>query len=1035
MRAASCLVTLASIAFDPSPSAARPTGPESTTRPAVVDVDRRIDVNDLNMFVTNRGSFAFDLRNSDAGLYYPIGTDKSLVFAAGLWLGAYVNTPPQYPYTPSAVVAEYSQEYVPGAMAGGTFTDPGNPAYVVYKVSRFTGNPADTAHVTRGPGGSGLFRDPLVHHSWSEYMVGAVPHGAPWTMHRFDDTSTPAAGDSVDVPGPDVLGDQMLWTVYNDADPGAHTNDAGGAPVPFGIEVQQATFGFESPGALRDVVFLRYRLINKGTNTLRDLYAAQWSDPDVGGAAGFTDDLVGCDTTLALGFCYNATNHDGGYGSAPPAIGFQVLRGGNVGTPALPRHLGMTSFNRFINGTDPSSARESYDYMRGLDLRGAPVVDPVTRAETRYVFGGDPLAPSQLEWLDGNPADRRMMLSSGPFTMSPGDTQDVWVAVIVGAGTDRLASIGELRCTARYVRDVFALGFPRPLPEPGPGCSAAPPPNCPRPAAYWATECAAPNHLRPGDLQSVGSRVVDGSAFLFRPGGPGFCDFVSVGPGSDLRARAMREFAAFRANVVAGSLSVHEDYQWEDSLWTPGAPIRLWSTADVVGGCLGAFTVGELAQPGTRTRSLYAADYLDANPEHRRALEGVDWGGPAFGGGAGYGWDFFGGTLDPATSPDSFATVELRFSRTATQKAYRYFRKQQANGSAPSVGRGYDFAGFHPINLQAWDTVHNVQLDVMFVEKLLTTADGTYLPDAQQFATTDSTWAPSPDGDGGREYLVVTRRPYSDTPKPAFMVDGAFSGGLLPTVWALWARLRTATDVIDDGDAFRFAYGLPPLPGVDQRLIRLENQPLSDPAVTQEYQDIVDCLAALNAGDRLGSVCDAPTPTLLALVLAEASRDRVRLAWHATENGLCVTIERREPGAGWAPLARAFADGTGRISYEDRDVRPGGRYGYRLVVSRPAGAETAGEAWVDVPFDRALAVRSLRLEGARVVVALTLESHAAARIELIDVAGRRVWQRALEPPSPGDHDIVVDRELRPGLYFVRLVQGDRRVTLKGVLVK
>ena len=88
-------------------------------------------------------------------------------------------------------VAEYSSEYGPGPiLPGGAPDDPDRPEHVVYKVVRFTGNPNDTAHVDRAPGDPSI--DPLDHHSWSEYMHGAAPYGAPWRLYRLPDTSTPS---------------------------------------------------------------------------------------------------------------------------------------------------------------------------------------------------------------------------------------------------------------------------------------------------------------------------------------------------------------------------------------------------------------------------------------------------------------------------------------------------------------------------------------------------------------------------------------------------------------------------------------------------------------------------------------------------------------------------------------------------------------------------------------------------------------------------------------------------------------------------
>ena len=58
--------------------------------------------------------------------------------------------------------------------------DPNRPAHRTYKVARWTGDPADSAHVDRTPAelAADPLLDPLAHHSWSEYMAGAAPSGA-----------------------------------------------------------------------------------------------------------------------------------------------------------------------------------------------------------------------------------------------------------------------------------------------------------------------------------------------------------------------------------------------------------------------------------------------------------------------------------------------------------------------------------------------------------------------------------------------------------------------------------------------------------------------------------------------------------------------------------------------------------------------------------------------------------------------------------------------------------------------------------------
>ena len=67
--------------------------------------------------------------------------------------------------------------------------------------------------------------------------------------------------------------------------------------------------------------------------------------------------------------------------------------------------------------------------------------------------------------------------------------------------------------------------------------------------------------------------------------------------------------------------------------------------------------------------------------------------------------------------------------------------------------------------------------------------------------------------------------------------------------------------------------------------------------------------------------------------------------------------------------------------------------------------------------------------GGRLSVEFVLPNAAPARLELLDVAGRRVALRDVGPLGPGRHevDLSVDRALAPGLYLVRLSQGAMRL--------
>jgi hypothetical protein len=842
------------------------------------------------------------------------------VFAAGLWLGCTVGGETR------TVVAEYSQEYGPGIiLPNHNFDNPSNPDYRTYKVARFSGDSTDTAHVVRTADqlAADPLLDPLVHHSWSEYMAGAAPYGAPTRTYRLPVTSTADPTDSVDIVGPDVLGDQMMWAVYNDADASRHTNAAGGS-TPLGVEVQQTTFAFNRQGPLGNTLFVKYKIINKGTNQLDNMFVSQWSDPDLGGAS---DDLVGCDVPLSLGYVYNATNNDQLYGSKPPAVGYDFFLGPK---DAQGDTLPLTSFNKYINGTDPSSTDETYNYMQGLLPDGSDVIDPTTGQVTKFFHPGDPVTGTG--WLDANPSDRRLMDSSGPFSMAPGDTQNIVVGVIVGQGNDRLSSISALRFYDTFAQDAFDRNFILPSPPQQPKVDVATDHgsvtlcwdsasrfNYSQPGyafegynVYQGETVAGPWH-RIATYDEINSvRVIFDEVFDVTTGqlipqfpvafgsdaGVQYCttitqDAVRGGPLNDateyyfavtaysygptqrpkvlenaqqvIRVTPQRPAGGTNPATASATPVVYEQKDTSKPPSTDVVSVEVVDPSLVTGdiykvtfqalnppfsGVVGSDTAtvtyawtltdsttgvvlfsGQLNKRGDSDYrvvdgirvtvtgayfpALQDAHYDNNNTAHRRPITGVNFGMPFFFGGAGAGSDFMASTIDPAANPDSFSTVKLIFdpSGAAVQSAYRYFRLQQADGSAPSIGRYYPYAGFHTVPFQAWDVINNVQMDVAFVERAITDANGNLLPADQQPATQDSTWDPPADEDtdnnGGREYLFVLHRPYSSTPKAEFMVDHQLNVGGFPLEYALTAQLRDPSDVFDTGDDFAWLWANP----------------------------------------------------------------------------------------------------------------------------------------------------------------------------------------------------------------------------------
>jgi hypothetical protein len=309
-------------------------------------------------------------------------------------------------------------------------------------------------------------------------------------------------GGRYDEPGvagldPGVPAAQVLWTVYNDLDEVASAKLWGCRPT--GLEFQCTVWGYKRFDALGEVFFKKYTIINKGgaitdtatgtkgSFTIDDLYFGQWSDPDLGSAG---DDLVGCDTTLGLGFVYNGNPLDVEYTKfsiPPPSVGYDMLQGPIIRSPGSTarfartnkpgfKNLPMTSFIYLAAGSlryDPPSTYQGaimwHKLMQGY-LQDASLPPVLARypsgpfPESAYPLSGDPVTGSGF--VDGlgtyyslSKGDRRFMMSSGPLTMAPGDTQEVVIGVVGGIGADRLSSVAMMRSNDVFMQQAYEAMF------------------------------------------------------------------------------------------------------------------------------------------------------------------------------------------------------------------------------------------------------------------------------------------------------------------------------------------------------------------------------------------------------------------------------------------------------------------------------------------------------------------------------------------------------------------------------------------------
>jgi len=318
----------------------------------------------------------------------------------------------------------------------------------------------------------------------ADWNAWPADDGAPYKDVNGDGKYDP----TVDIPG-QPGSDQTLWYVSNDMSD-ARTQNLAACP-PIGLEMQRTIWGYKRAGALGNTIFASTLLINKSGAPVDSMFMVQWSDPDLGDAG---DDYAGCDTTRSLGYIYNGGAVDGTYGTAVPAGGFDFFQGPIVKSPGDSaifrlkklygyKNLPMTTFVFFSQGfaqfADPAQGPNGdvqwYRLMNATTApSGVPFVDPVTNKTTKFTLAGDPVKATDgtAGWVDGlaglTPADRRICLVTGPFTMAVGDTQELVVASVAGLGADRLSSITVMRAIDDKAQAAYNNLFQIPAPPPNP---------------------------------------------------------------------------------------------------------------------------------------------------------------------------------------------------------------------------------------------------------------------------------------------------------------------------------------------------------------------------------------------------------------------------------------------------------------------------------------------------------------------------------------------------------------------------------------
>jgi hypothetical protein len=164
-----------------------------------------------------------------------------------------------------------------------------------------------------------------------------------------------------------------------------------------------------------------------------------------------------------------------------------------------------------------------------------------------------------------------------------------------------------------------------------------------------------------------------------------------------------------------------------------------------------------------------------------------------------------------------------------------------------------------------------------------------------------------------------------------------------------------------------------------------------------------------------------------------------------------LTSQRGWPGVATSGSTAAWAAGPADLAFTVTvpDTAAVGVNQLCLRLTQPDGV-ALDSCCVSITVTQVAAVEGggpagLQLRGAwpnpasgRLTIGFTLPNGAPARLELIDLAGRRVLSRDVGALGAGAHQLDLSREaaaLRPGVYSIRLTQGGGALTRKVAIVR
>jgi hypothetical protein len=381
----------------------------------------------VEIMLTNYGIFGLDVAKNAGGGFWPRASQNQYIFGGGIWFAALKLLPGED--VPRKLVAiSYNPNSGKSWMVPGSVQDGPNVDNTTFKYDI-------QSSVDYNSDGTAI-NPPLP--TWPMWNTGGIlKQNGNFGSYIYTESDR----SSVVYPqGAAFISDEDIISIFKDTDVSVYEKDTITkvleAGLPLGMQYQQAVYSWNKGTPLQDVVVIRYTMINTSPDTLRECYLAPAIDADIAVKANASNGAANDRTRFMterpeLQTAIQWTNENAGEAGKgfgylgvtlleTPAVDAQNNIRKDKGFYPFTEQIGLYTFHNWTIENDPSTSDQRYDFVAAGMKDG-----------------------------DDGPGDKRMLASTGPFVMHPGDTARVAVALTfakytgtTGAGTPE--SLAEL---------------------------------------------------------------------------------------------------------------------------------------------------------------------------------------------------------------------------------------------------------------------------------------------------------------------------------------------------------------------------------------------------------------------------------------------------------------------------------------------------------------------------------------------------------------------------------------------------------------